>query len=63
MTDTTTTPNRPLPERIFLAITAGPNPRDVEPVVCTEDRSVIDAALTAIERRLRRAGLPDEGER
>jgi hypothetical protein len=39
-------------ERVFLSITAGPTPRDVEPVVCTEDRSVIEAALAAIERRL-----------
>ena len=39
-------------QRIFLSITAGPTPREVEPVVCTEDRSVIEAALAAIERRL-----------
>ena len=42
--------------RVFLSITAGPTPRDVEPVVCTEDRSVIEAALEAIERRLGRGG-------
>lgn len=45
---------RPQSERVFLSITAGPTPGCVEPVVCTEDPSVIDAALAAIERRLGR---------
>lgn len=48
-------------QRIFLSITAGPTPRDVEPVVCTEDRSVIEAALAAIGRRLG-CGEPDRRE-
>jgi hypothetical protein len=46
--------------RVFLSITAGPTPRDVEPVICTEDRTVIDAALDAIERRL---GRPEPSSR
>ena len=39
-------------ERVFLSITAGPNPRAVEAIVCTEDRFVIEATLCAIRRRL-----------
>jgi hypothetical protein len=50
-------------QRIFLSITAGPTPRDVEPVVCTEDRSVIEAALAAIERRLGCGKPEEEGDR
>lgn len=42
-------------ERVFLSITAGPTPQEVRPVVATEDPTVIDAALVAIQRSLGRA--------
>ena len=39
-------------ERVFLSITAGPTPREAEPVLATEDPQVIRAALEAIRTRL-----------
>lgn len=38
--------------RVFLSITAGPTPRQAEPVLATEDRAVIRAALEAIRARV-----------
>jgi hypothetical protein len=56
-------PKTSRPLRYFLSITAGPTPREVEPVVCTEDRGVIDAALRAIELRLGRGTEPAPASR
>lgn len=38
--------------RVFLSITAGPTPREAVPILATEDRDVIRAAVEAIRARV-----------
>ena len=46
-------------QRVFLSITAGPTPKEAAPVLATEDRDVIRAAVEAIRARV---GYDDDGQ-